>query len=72
MESGSWKGTKLTKDNYKTVIAAKEDTEEHKKSAIVFVEKVFKSGKTETEGAVASAPWGATNATINYNYTGEW
>ena len=23
------------------------------------------------EGAVANAPWGATNATINYNYTGE-
>ena len=23
------------------------------------------------EGAVAGAPWGATNATINYNYTGE-
>jgi hypothetical protein len=23
------------------------------------------------EGAVASAPWGATNATINYNYTEE-
>lgn len=23
------------------------------------------------EGAVADAPWGATNATINYNYTGE-
>ena len=23
------------------------------------------------EGAVASAPWGVTNATINYNYTGE-
>ena len=23
-----------------------------------------------TEGAVAGAPWGATNATINYNYTG--
>ena len=22
------------------------------------------------EGAVANAPWGATNATINYNYTG--
>ena len=22
------------------------------------------------EGAVAKAPWGATNATINYNYTG--
>ena len=22
------------------------------------------------EGAVAGAPWGATNATINYNYTG--
>jgi len=21
------------------------------------------------EGAVANAPWGATNATINYNYT---
>ena len=24
-----------------------------------------------SEGAVADAPWGATNATINYNYTGE-
>lgn len=24
-----------------------------------------------SEGAVANAPWGATNATINYNYTGE-
>lgn len=24
-----------------------------------------------SEGAVAGAPWGATNATINYNYTGE-
>ena len=24
-----------------------------------------------SEGEVASAPWGATNATINYNYTGE-
>lgn len=23
------------------------------------------------EGEVANAPWGATNATINYNYTGE-
>ena len=23
------------------------------------------------EGTVANAPWGATNATINYNYTGE-
>lgn len=23
------------------------------------------------EGAVANAPWGATNATITYNYTGE-
>ena len=23
------------------------------------------------EGAVPNAPWGATNATINYNYTGE-
>ena len=23
------------------------------------------------EGAVSGAPWGATNATINYNYTGE-
>lgn len=23
------------------------------------------------EGAVANAPWGATNATINYNYMGE-
>lgn len=23
------------------------------------------------EGEVAGAPWGATNATINYNYTGE-
>lgn len=23
------------------------------------------------EGAVANAPWGATNATINYNYTGD-
>ena len=23
------------------------------------------------EGAVGNAPWGATNATINYNYTGE-
>lgn len=23
-----------------------------------------------SEGAVANAPWGATNATINYNYTG--
>ena len=23
------------------------------------------------EGAIANAPWGATNATINYNYTGE-
>jgi hypothetical protein len=23
------------------------------------------------EGVVANAPWGATNATINYNYTGE-
>lgn len=23
-----------------------------------------------SEGAVAGAPWGATNATINYNYTG--
>lgn len=23
------------------------------------------------EGAVQNAPWGATNATINYNYTGE-
>ena len=23
------------------------------------------------EGAVAGAPWGASNATINYNYTGE-
>ena len=23
------------------------------------------------EGAVANAPWGATHATINYNYTGE-
>ena len=23
------------------------------------------------EGDVAGAPWGATNATINYNYTGE-
>ena len=23
------------------------------------------------EGAVTNAPWGATNATINYNYTGE-
>ena len=23
------------------------------------------------EGAVANAPWGATNATINYNYKGE-
>jgi hypothetical protein len=23
------------------------------------------------EGAVENAPWGATNATINYNYTGE-
>ena len=23
------------------------------------------------EGAVANAPWGATKATINYNYTGE-
>lgn len=23
------------------------------------------------EGAVEGAPWGATNATINYNYTGE-
>lgn len=23
------------------------------------------------EGAVANAPWGCTNATINYNYTGE-
>ena len=23
------------------------------------------------EGAVANSPWGATNATINYNYTGE-
>jgi hypothetical protein len=23
------------------------------------------------EGAVANAPWGATNATINYNYVGE-
>ena len=22
------------------------------------------------EGAVANAPWGATNAKINYNYTG--
>jgi hypothetical protein len=22
------------------------------------------------EGEVANAPWGATNATINYNYTG--
>lgn len=22
------------------------------------------------EGAVTNAPWGATNATINYNYTG--
>lgn len=22
-----------------------------------------------SEGAVANAPWGATNATINYNYT---
>ena len=24
-----------------------------------------------SEGAVSGAPWGATNATINYNYTGE-
>ena len=24
-----------------------------------------------SEGEVANAPWGATNATINYNYTGE-
>lgn len=24
-----------------------------------------------SEGAVDGAPWGATNATINYNYTGE-
>ena len=24
-----------------------------------------------SEGEVAGAPWGATNATINYNYTGE-
>lgn len=24
-----------------------------------------------SEGAVANAPWGAANATINYNYTGE-
>lgn len=24
-----------------------------------------------SEGEVSSAPWGATNATINYNYTGE-
>ena len=23
----------------------------------------------EAEGEVANAPWGATNATINYNYT---
>ena len=23
-------------------------------------------------GAVANAPWGAINATINYNYTGAW
>jgi hypothetical protein len=23
------------------------------------------------EGSVSDAPWGATNATINYNYTGE-
>jgi hypothetical protein len=23
------------------------------------------------EGAVENAPWGETNATINYNYTGE-
>ena len=23
------------------------------------------------EGAISGAPWGATNATINYNYTGE-
>lgn len=24
-----------------------------------------------SEGAVSGAPWSATNATINYNYTGE-
>lgn len=28
-------------------------------------------GDIYTEGAVANAPWGAINATITYDYTGE-
>lgn len=47
----------------------------HYPSAKGVYDALSKCGATaptaQTEGAVEGAPWGATNATITYNYTGE-
>lgn len=43
-------GTKLTKENYIKIISAKEALESNRKKVTAFVEKIFNSGKTETEG----------------------
>ena len=40
-------------------------------SVFYFCNKLTTINVPWAEGEVANAPWGATNATINYNYTGE-